>query len=217
MRSAEIADVRGRKLRKISLPGRTDPARGNYVSGDRLVGRRGFRVLGNGWPTTRNRTPIGFFGQKRINGRIGASRNSGRRQISEIAALLRGGRNPRLPNLATAFFVPLLRPEEKQLVLLDRPAYGVAVIVAPQKVLLPANRIADDAAGFLLPKEKVFGIKLVVAAEIVDVAVIFVSAGLGDEVDLGAAGAPILRTVAVAQNLKFLNRIHRGINENCPL
>src|SRR5207253_9531248 len=79
--------------------------------------------------------------------------------IGEIAANLRRRRNPRLPNLATALAVPLFRPEEEDFVLLDRTTDGVAEVVAAQKVLLSAHRIAGDAADFLLAEEKVFGIE----------------------------------------------------------
>ena len=137
--------------------------------------------------------------------------------IGEIAANLRRRRNPRLPNLATALAVPLFRPEEEDFVLLDRTTDGVAEVVAAQKVLLSAHRIAGDAADFLLAEEKVFGIEHVVAAVIVGIPVKLVSATFRDEVDLGAASSAILWTVAVAQDLKFLDGVHRGIDENGAL
>src|SRR6266478_6999969 len=106
----------------------------------------------------------------RIDSRISPRRNPGRRQIIEIATDLRLCRDPVLTHRSAALFVPLFRIEEEELVLLDRSAYGEAVIVAAQEVLLSANSLID-AALFLLAEKKVCGIELIVATEIVDIAV----------------------------------------------
>src|SRR6266478_1986378 len=152
----------------------------------------------------------------RIDSRISPRRNPGRRQIIEIATDLRLCRDPVLAHRSPTLFVPLFRIEEEELVLLDRSAYGEAVIVAAQEVLFSAKS-GIDAAKFLLAEEKVCGIELIVAAEIVGVAVKRVPARFGDEVDLCAAGAAILRAVAVAQDFIYLDRVHRGIDKNGAL
>src|SRR5215469_11416954 len=50
----------------------------------------------------------------------------------------RGG-DPRLPHLAAALAIPLLREKEEGLLLLDRTADGVAVVVAAQIILFSAS------------------------------------------------------------------------------
>src|SRR5207237_5598144 len=134
--------------------GRAELAGRNHVSGE---WRTGCRVAGHGWSTAVDRISTAVFCQKRIFRRSSPRRHPRLRQIGEIAAKLRCGRDPRLAHLAAALAVPLFRPEEEELVLLDRPAYGVAEVVAAQIVLLSANRIASDAVLFLLAEEKVSG------------------------------------------------------------
>src|SRR4029077_7320126 len=141
----------------------------------------------------------------------------GRRQIVEIASKLRCRREPILPHLAAALFVPLFRPKKEGFILCDRPAYGVAVVVAAQIVLFSADRIADDTVRFLLAEEKVCGVELIVAAVIVGIAMKPVPARFGDEVFVGTAGAAIFGAVAVAQDLKFLDRVYRRIDKNGAL
>src|SRR5207253_7886640 len=193
MRGAEIAKVRGRKLGEVRQAGGAELVGGNGVVGE----------WGSGSWILRDRGRAGIEGATS--------------DVVEVTANLRCRRDPRLPHHAAALFVPLFRPEEEGLVLLDRPAYSVAVIVAAQIVLLSANRVPRQAVRLLLPQEPVCRIQFIVAAVIVGRAVKLVPTRFGDEVDLCAAGAAILRAVAVAQDLKFLDRVHRGIDKNGAL
>src|SRR6266536_1000758 len=193
MQGAEIAEVRQRKLGKVCFACRAELVGRNDVTGERKSGS--------------------WIARNRRRARTGRATSN----VVKVTAKLCCRRDPRLPHLAAVLFVPLVRVEEEELVLLDRSAYGEAVIVAAQKVLLSANRIADNAVRLLLAEEEVFGIELIVAAEIINVPVKLVSAAFGDEVDLRTARAAVLRAIAVAQDLKFLDGIYRGINQNGAL
>src|SRR5579864_5272909 len=104
------------------------------------------------------------------------------RDIGEVTAVTADAelccrREPSLPDLAAALFVPLFRVEEEQLVLLDRSAYGKAVIVAAKEVLLSANS-GIEAVGLLLAEEIVGGIERIVPAEVIRIAVKLVATSL---------------------------------------
>src|SRR5256712_3916326 len=136
------------------------------------------------------------------------------RQIGEIAVtfLRRGG--PVGMHPATPLVVPLLRPEEKYLVFLDGTAKGVTVIVPAQQILFTGIRWHSWTAG---KQEKIPGVQKVVAAEVENVSVELVASALGYDVDLSAACATVLRTIAVSLDLELVNAIDRGVNQNSAL
>src|SRR5438093_569246 len=85
------------------------------------------------------------------------------RDGAEVASALPGRWHVAGPGDTFNALVPLLGPEEKDLVLLDRPADGVTVIVPAELVLC--------ARGATCLEDGVVGVQLVVAAGIVSAAV----------------------------------------------
>src|SRR5437588_8112160 len=131
MRTAKVAQVRRGQLGKVRLAGRAE------LAGRNSVIREWFS---RGWiPRNRRRTGAG--------GAIS--------DIVKVPLKSRRRGEPRLPHLAPALLVPLLREEEEGLVLIDRTAYGVAVVVAAQIILFPANRVSRSAVLLLLPQKVV--------------------------------------------------------------
>ena len=65
--------------------------------------------------------------------------------------------------------------------------------------------------------EVIFSAQDVIAPEVVGAASELVAAALGDDIDLGAAGAGILRSIAVARNLELLDAIDGGIDQDGAL
>jgi len=103
--------------------------------------------------------------------------------------------------------VPFLRPEEENLILLPhRATDGVAEVVAAQLVLL-AIRTTRQTALF---HKGVEGVQIIVTAEIIRVTVKTVFAVLGDDADLPASRLAILRAIAVALDLEFIDGVNGG-------
>src|SRR5579871_5207106 len=110
--------------------------------------------------------------------------------------------------------VPLLVPEEEQLIFLDRSADVVTPIVVAQDrfVLVGA---AINAVGYgvenvrsaiidgVLGREPVVGIELVVAAAVEDAAMPLVGTALGHNIDHAARCLAIFRSISVADHLEF--------------
>ena len=108
------------------------------------------------------------------------------------------GRDSTDPGHAAYFAPPFFRPKEEQFVFLDGPAESVSKVVGPQ--------FGPGLAGGI--QEKVVGIQLVIAEELVDRAMKFVGSGLGNQVDLRAARRRAVRAVGVARHLEFFDRVH---------
>src|SRR2546425_10866140 len=101
--------------------------------------------------------------------------------------------------------IPFLRPEKEQPVFLDRTTDCVTIIVAAQHLLVAAR-----ASGRTFPEEEIPSIEQVVPSEVINIPVILVRSTLGNDVDLSAARAAVLRPITVALNLELFNAINRG-------
>src|SRR5579859_2923017 len=125
----------------------------------------------------------------------------------------------------TNFAIPLLVPEEEELILLNRATERIAEVVAAKNRLVLV-RVGVDAAGAgmegvgkavlrsLTSSEPVVSIQSIIAARVEDAAVPVVGSALSHDVDDAARRLAILRAVGVAKHLEFLNRFNRGIDEN---
>src|SRR5262249_38774094 len=99
---------------------------------------------------------------------------------------------------------PFLRPEEEDLILLDRASYSVSEVVKSQLCLVCPARI----------EEKVGSIQRIVANEFIGRPVKCIGTGLGYEVNLGAAGGRHIRSVGVGLHLEFFDRINGRVNQD---
>ena len=100
--------------------------------------------------------------------------------------------------------VPLLRPEEEELVLDDRSAQVVPKIIAAQHVLRNAVQIV----------EVISCVQLVIATEIEHAPMELIGSTSSNDVDNRAHRLAVFGTVAVAQDLKFLDRVNGGVYQN---
>ena len=125
-------------------------------------------------------------------------------KILEVAVLFVHSRDVRTARRAAKFAVPFLRPEEPQFVLHHRSAKIVAIVVSAELVFRNAAQVV----------KVVGGVQNVVAAEIERTAVELVGPALGNDVYDRAHRLSKLRTVAVSQNLEFLDGVNRGIHKN---
>src|SRR5205823_2984461 len=123
---------------------------------------------------------------------------------AEVSVALGFGRHERSTRRPTILQVPLDVAEKVQLVLDQRTAKRRAEIVPPQFLL--------RLVGFL--EEVVLLVQRVVAAGVEHAPVEPVGAAARDDVDLGAAGAAELWSVAVAQDLELFDRFERRIHED---
>ena len=93
--------------------------------------------------------------------------------------------------------VPFLRPEEEDSVLLNGSADAVSVVV-PAELVFRGPRAASL-------EDSIKRIELIVAAEIVDVAVKIIASRLRDDADLASGRQTKLRTIAVPFDSELFN------------
>src|SRR6266478_991838 len=105
--------------------------------------------------------------------------------------------------------VPLFGRKEEKLVLFNGSAEGAAKVVPAQFGILQFRRRALV--------EEIVGVQGVVSAEIKERAVPVIGAMLGDDIDLSAAGLPILGTVGICYDFELVDGIQGRINENGAL
>src|SRR5262249_21167943 len=87
----------------------------------------------------------------------------------------------------------LVSPEEKQAILLDRPAQAAAKLVALQEIVRPREEIA--------------GVQVAVAQKLEGASVQLVRAGLGHHVDDPARSTAILGAVTIGLNAEFFDGV----------
>src|SRR6266478_2364635 len=134
----------------------------------------------------------------------------GKRSI--VTGPLGSGWNTVRKRLCSNDLVPFLVPEKEDLVLFDRPANVIAVVVYTELVLHAVGSRA--VVGLHLRIKRV---QLVVAARIESTAVKGVRATLGDDADLPTRGEAELRPKAVAFDLEFLDGIQGRIYQDGAL
>ena len=204
--STEIGIIRRRQDRKIGLARRAEAASRDLVICH--ASRRINKALTRRGVNRNGRT------QTMVNPARICCKFMGCCQVTEIAAQLRRRRYPMGMNPAATLAVPFFRPEEIYFVLLDRTAQGVTEIVAAQHVLAAVGVVRRAAPA---QEEVILGVQSVVAAEVVDVAMVLVASALGYDIDLCAGCAPIFGAVTVALDLELLNAVNGRIGKNSAL
>src|SRR5262245_14479251 len=112
-----------------------------------------------------------------------------------------GAGNNGEPGFSLALTEPFIAAKEERPVVHDRSANGCSELIALE---FGQTRIG----GFLLPVKKVSRIEIVVAVELIKVAVEFVAARFGDGGDDSAGVPPIFGAVRAGQHPKLPQHLH---------
>src|SRR5690242_9574437 len=136
--------------------------------------------------------------------------------LREVAGALSSGGHAGSSRLSANFLIPLLAPEEEQLVLQNRTTKGIAIII-PSKLVLPAigKGLAISLGRRLSPGRKVFTrIQQIVAPKVERATMKRIRSAARCDVNHRSGGLPIFGAIGVAQHLEFGDRVHGRIDQD---